>query len=151
MTLKHVGLEGYRTRLARTIACAEHLDELVRASSDFEAVHEPRLYIYSFHYVPSDLRTAVDENPDLLEPVEVYLADVHEAVVQRLQDEGLAYLTTTDIRGRTAYRLSICNHRTTPAVIDIVFEALAARGAELDRERRAELDVDDPDLRGREA
>lgn len=151
MTMKHLGLEGYRTRLARTIACAEHLDQLVRGADDFEAVHEPTLYIYSFHYAPSDLRAAVEENPDLREPVEAYLADLHEEVVEDLQDEGLAYLTTTEIRGRTAYRLSICNHRTTPEVIDAVFEALAERGADLDRERRADLEVDDPDLRERGA
>jgi hypothetical protein len=41
---------------------------------------------------------------------------------------------TTHIRGRTALRMSVCSHRTTPADIDTVFDALTQIGREISRE-----------------
>lgn len=135
--LKRYGLEGYREHLRRSVACAEHLDTLVRAHEDFRAVQEPNLFIYSFRYVPVDIQAALAEDPGVpLARVHEYLDDLTQAITDEVVESGLAFLTTTKIRGRVALRLSICSHLTTDADLERVFEALAETGARLDEERR---------------
>lgn len=60
MSLTHYGVEGYRTLLGQNIKCVVYLDQLVRASSDFEALHAPKLFIYSFRYAPEELRSQAE-------------------------------------------------------------------------------------------
>ena len=127
MSLKHYGAEGYRTLLRQNIRCAAHLDALVRADPDFEALHRPVLNFYCFRFVPARLR---DE------------ADAHAATLDRLNQEitdairasGLAFVMTSQLRGRTVLRLSVCSHRTTLGDIERVFDALRRLGHRLDRE-----------------
>ena len=132
-SLKHYGLEGYRTLLRESVDCAEHLDARVRAHDDFAAVQEPNLYIYSFRYVPADLQDALADPPAVpLERVHQYLDRLNQGITDSVVENGLAFLTTTTIHGRRSLRMSVCNHRTTTEDIDAVFEALAGTGAELD-------------------
>ena len=140
MSLKHYGLSGYRTLLRQNIACVEHLDTRVRDHPEFEALHEPTLFIYSFRYVPAELQgLSVDDEEGRI--LDTYLDELQEAVVDAVQESGLAYLTTTDIHGRAALRTSVCSHRTTPDDIDLTFEALADHGARLHADRRADTPV----------
>lgn len=137
MTLKHYGVAGYRALLRSGVDCAEHLDSLVRDHDDFATVHEPNLFIYSFRYIPADLREAVDDLPDAsLVRVHQYLDELNQGIVDEVVQSGLAFLTTTTIHGRRALRMSICSHRTTRADIEAVFEGLAETGAMLDESRR---------------
>lgn len=127
MTLKHYGVDGYRKLLTQGIRCAQRLDELVRASEDFEALHEPSLFIYSFRYVPARYQTAPNDDKD----VDTYLDKLNQHIADEIQASGFAFIMTSQLRGRTALRLSICSHRTTPADIEAVFEKLAEIGATL--------------------
>jgi glutamate/tyrosine decarboxylase-like PLP-dependent enzyme len=136
MSLKQYGLSGYRRLLRQNVACVEHLDARVRAHPDFEALHEPTLFIYSFRYAPAALQGSPDDSH-----VDAYLDDLQESIVDAVQESGLAYLTTTDVRGRAALRMSVCSHRTTTDDIDLTFEALAEHGARIDGARRS---TDDP-------
>ncbi len=137
MTLKHYGVAGYRALLRSGVNCAEHLDSLVRDHDDFATVQEPNLFIYSFRYIPADLREAVDDLPDAsLVRVHQYLDELNQSIVDEVVQSGLAFLTTTTIHGRRALRMSICSHRTTRADIEAVFEGLAETGALLDESRR---------------
>lgn len=117
MSLRHYGVEGYRKLLRQGIRCAERLDERVRASQDFQALQRPNLYIYSFRYAPPALRA---------EQTGAKLDILNQRIADEIQARGVAFLMTTKIRGQTALRLSICSHRTTPADIDAVFDALGA-------------------------
>jgi len=128
MTLRHYGADGYRRLLRQNIACARHLDRLVRTSEDFEPIHEPSLFIYSFRFAPATLR---GERADAL------LDRLNQQMNDRLQASGLAFVMTTRVRGRVVLRLSICSHRTTLADIERVFEGFRAIGAELLAEARA--------------
>lgn len=137
MSLKYYGLDGYRTLLRKSVACAEHLDTLVRAHDDFVAVQEPNLFIYSFRYVPADLQEVVADPPSVpLERVHQYLDQLNQDIADEVVQSGLAFLTTTTIRDRRALRMSICSHRTTTTDIEAVFDALAQTGARLDGEWR---------------
>ena len=137
MSLKYYGLDGYRTLLRKSVACAEHLDTLVRAHDDFAAVQEPNLFIYSFRYVPADLQAVFADPPSVpLERVYQYLDHLNQDIADDIVQGGLAFLTTTTIRGRRTLRMSICSHRTTTTDIETVFDGLAETGVQVDKELR---------------
>lgn len=138
MSLKHYGVEGYRRLLSQNVLAAAHLDRLVRESPDFEALHEPVLFIYSFRYAPRDLQrsSASKEGRDRIDK---YLDRLNQRIADELQLTGLAFLMTTSVRGRTVLRMSICSHRTTLEDIDVVFKKLGELGRALDQKGRKEL------------
>jgi len=141
MTLQHYGAEGYRKLLRRNIRCAEHLDARVQASTDFEALHRPTLFIYSFRYAPKDLRRLAATSSHAHSTVNAYLDYLNQRIADEIQLSGVAFVMTTSVRGRTVLRLSICSHRTTPHDIDVVFAKLREIGEGLDRKERRQLQV----------
>lgn len=141
-SLKLYGLDGYRSLLRRSVDCAERLDERVRAHDDFVAVQEPNLFIYSFRYVPADLREVLSDPPDVpLARVYQYLDELTQSTVDEVVRSGFAFLTTTTIRGRRSLRMSICSRRTTEADVEAVFDRLAETGARIDADRRPEASL----------
>lgn len=143
MSLKHRGLEGYRQLLRQNCRCAEHLHERVVAADDFEALQEPNLFIYSFRYLPEELRDPSGD-PNLEGDVDEYADRLNQRIADELRLTGEAYVTTTEVRGHTVLRLSICSHRTTPADIDRTFEALRDHGERIDLELRDRVDGNGP-------
>jgi glutamate/tyrosine decarboxylase-like PLP-dependent enzyme len=139
MTLKHFGVEGYRRLLRRNVACTEHLDDLVRSAPDFEALHEPILYLYSFRYAPADLPPPSGREAAGRAPVDAYLDTLNQRMADEIRESGEAFVMTTGVRGRTVLRLSICSHRTTRDDIDFVFGRLREIGERLDRAHRPDL------------
>lgn len=131
MSLKHYGAEGYRTLLGQNVKCVEHLDKLVRESSDFEALHEPTLFIYSFRYAPEALRKEAEGSSEKSKEINSYLDRLNQQIADEIQLSGVAFIMTTEVRGRTVLRLSICSHRTTLADIDLVFTKLRELGERL--------------------
>ncbi len=123
MSLKQYGVEGYRNLLERNIALAEYLDELVRKSEEFEALCKPVLQMYCFRFRPKRGR-ALSEND---------LNNLNQRIVDATQLTGKAFLMTTSIRGKTALRLSITNHRTTKKDIDTTFQTLRSIGRRLSK------------------
>ena len=137
MTMKQYGLEGYRALLRQSVDCARHLHERVSDHPDFTTLQAPNLYIYSFRYVPADLRAARSTAPEAAAPrLEEYLDNLNQGAVDAVLESGVAFPTTTLIRGRRAMRMSICSFRTAPQDVDRTFDALASAGARLDDERR---------------
>lgn len=110
-----------------------------RAADDFEVLQEPNLFIYSFRYLPTDLRDAVAD-ADQREAINDYVDWLNQRITDELRLTGEAFVTTTEIRDDTAIRLSICSHRTTPADIDTTFEALREHGEHIDAEGRKRVD-----------
>lgn len=133
MSLKHRGVEGYRQLLRQNCYCAEHLHDRVEGAENFQVLQEPNLFIYSFRYLPADLRSAEDS-------VNEYADWLNQRITDDLRLTGEAYVTTTEVQGHTVIRLSICSHRTTPADIDRTFEALRDHGQRLDEEHRDRLE-----------
>lgn len=135
MNIKHRGVEGYRQLLGQSCRCAEHLHERVLAAEDFEVLQEPNLFIYSFRYLPADLRDAVADD-DRREAIEEYADWLNQRIADELRLTGEAFVTTTEVRDHVAIRLSICSHRTTPTDIDRTFDALREHGERIDGEDR---------------
>lgn len=128
MSLKYLGTEGYRSLLAKNVKCVEHLDGLVRADADFEALHKPNLFMYCFRYCPSMLKETFKNNPvQLKEKTDL----LNQQIADEIQNSGQAFIMTSKLKGDVVIRLSVCSHRTTPDDIDKVFAALKNIGESL--------------------
>lgn len=124
--LRFLGARGLREALSRSLRLTRYLHGLVREHPDFEVLHEPTLYLYSFRYVPNGwmdgpVTSTMMERLDLL----------NAAIAEAIQRSGLALIMTTRIRGRVALRMSICSHRTRVQDVEATFEALAGIGRRL--------------------
>lgn len=126
MVLRSFGTAGLREVLSRSLRLARYLHALVGEHPDFEVLHEPTLYVYSFRYLPNALADR-PRSPAL----EARIDRLNEAIAQAVSRSGLALLMTTRIRGRVALRMSICSHRTLERDIEVTFEALAGLGRRL--------------------
>lgn len=122
MTLKQIGVERYRKLLERDVALAEYLDQLVRRSKDFEPLCKPVLQMYCFRFNPASSKLSETE-----------LNKLNQMIVDETQLTGKAFLMTTSIRGKTAIRFSITNHRTTKADIKLTFDTIRDIATRLSR------------------
>lgn len=135
MSLKAIGLDGYRKLLGRNVAQVELLDDLVRSHEDFESFHTPNLFMYSFRHAPGDLQAALtseetDEQERII--IQQYLDEANDSVAVSIQNSGLGFLTTTEMDGHLVLRMSICNHRTTSDDVRQLFDAFVEAGTEFD-------------------
>lgn len=117
MSMRHLGLAGYRRAIAHDIALAERLHAAARSAPDF-AVREPQsLSIVCLRFTPAVLagdEPALDaRNQDLL---------------ARVQWEGRAFLSSTVIDGRFWLRACIVNPRASEEDIDALLPVLRAAG-----------------------
>jgi glutamate/tyrosine decarboxylase-like PLP-dependent enzyme len=135
MALRHYGVEGYRKLLTQGIRCAERLHQRVCASEDFEQLHEPNLYIYSFRYAPLEVRQAVQRSAQGRARLDARLDRLNQRIADEIQARGIAFIMTTRIYERTVLRMSICSHRTTLSDIDAVFDSLTQIGREVSAEQ----------------
>jgi aromatic-L-amino-acid decarboxylase len=126
MVLRFFGASGLRAVLEKNIALARRLHEMVRDHPDFEALHEPTLYLYSFRYVPH----AVGE-PAAATVMAEAIDRLNESIAEAVRHSGVALVMTTRIRGRVALRFSICSQRTLAADVDRTFEVIAREGRRL--------------------
>jgi aromatic-L-amino-acid decarboxylase len=126
MVLRFFGAGGLRDVLSKSLRLARHLHRLVSEHPDFEVLHEPTLYVYSFRYLPNALA-----DRSLSPELEERLDRLNETIAEAVQRSGLALLMTTRIRGRVALRMSICSHRTLEQDVEATFEALAGLGRRL--------------------
>ncbi len=128
MSIKHLGVDGYRTLLARNVKCVEHLDALVRADADFEVLHKPNLHIYCFRYCPAFM---VDKWKNQPEKLNDRLDILNQQIADAIQLSGKAFVMTSKLRGQIVLRMSVCSHRTTPEDIESVFSTLKQLGEKL--------------------
>lgn len=129
MSIKHYGKEGYQKLLRQNIHCARQLHALVEAADDFVPMHQPELFIYSFRYLPAELRQQA-HHPS----VSAYLDRLNQQIVDTLMATGFAFILTSKVRGHIVIRLSICSHRTTLEDIEQVFDQLQQIGQRLHKE-----------------
>jgi glutamate/tyrosine decarboxylase-like PLP-dependent enzyme len=130
MVMRYFGARGLRSVFSKSLALARRLHSLVGEHPDFEVLHEPVLYVYSFRFVPNVLADRQDE-PE----IGAMLDRLNEEIARALAETGFAFLMTTRIRGRVALRMSIGSHRTTEEDIDATFAGIASIGRELARRR----------------
>ena len=114
MLLKGVGLDSLGEAIESNLACARHLESMVRASDDFEMVAPVELSIFCFRHVPAQLRNGSPEAIDAF----------NERLLIALQRDGSSYLSNAMLGGRFALRGCVLNYRTTLRDMEILLDDL---------------------------
>ena len=112
MLLKGVGLRVIRDAIESNLACAHHLEALVRQSSDFEMLAPVELSIFCFRYLPPGVTDEKDLNA------------YNERLLLALQRDGSSYLSNATVQGRFALRGCVLNYRTTTRDMEILLQDL---------------------------
>src|SRR5437867_6606345 len=120
MTFQHLGRDGVRDLIARHLALARHLAELVDAAPDLERLAAVELSIVCFRYAPARLRGDAGA-----------LDTLNERLMQEVQASGEAFLTQTTLRGRFALRACVLHFATTQADIAALVDVVRETGARL--------------------
>src|SRR4030095_15926764 len=114
MLLKGVGLHRLSEAIESNLACARHLESMVRASDDFEMAAPVELSIFCFRHVPAKLR---DQSP---QQIDIF----NERLLVALQRDGSSYLSNTTLAGRFALRGCVLNYRSTLQDMQILLDDL---------------------------
>jgi aromatic-L-amino-acid decarboxylase len=99
LLIKYVGAAALAEAVESNIACAKHLEKLVKSSDDFEMLAPVELSIFGFRHKPRGFAGDLDA--------------LNEETLVRLQRDGSSYLSNAKIRGRFALRGCVLNYRTT--------------------------------------
>jgi glutamate/tyrosine decarboxylase-like PLP-dependent enzyme len=119
MLLRGTGLKSLGAAIEKDLACARHLESLVRASGDFEMLASVELSIFCFRHRPKHL---VNESE---------IDGWNERLMVALQRDGSSYLSNATINGRFALRGCVMNHRTTLRDMDVLLDDLRRVAATL--------------------
>ncbi|MDQ6709635.1 MAG: aminotransferase class V-fold PLP-dependent enzyme [Candidatus Dormibacteraeota bacterium] len=114
MSLKYFGVENFRGAIDRAMDLARRAQQRIEASEEFELLCPVTLSVVCF-------RRRVRGTDD-----EAVHEHVNRALLQGIEDEGQAWLSSTRLHGRYALRMCVVNHNTGPSHIDRVFDWLAA-------------------------
>lgn len=113
MVLQQIGVNGYRELLTHDVAMAKALQERIRARTDFELLATGVLSVTCFRYTPP----GVDD-----------LNTFNRALLDIVQMEGNAFLTSTDLEGRFVLRACVVNFRVTEAELDTLLDVIVEAG-----------------------
>jgi len=114
MLLKGVGVSALSEAIENNLACARHLESMVRASDDFEMAAPVELSIFCFRHMPVQLR---NESPKTIDAF-------NERLLVALQRDGSSYLSNATLGGRFALRGCVLNYRTTLRDMEILLDDL---------------------------
>ncbi len=132
MILKGVGLRALGAAIENDLACARHLESLVRASEDFEMLAPVELSIFCFRHVPSRFKPALARADEAeRRRVEEELDAWNEHLLVELQRDGSSYLSNARVGGRFSLRGCVMNYRTTLRDMEILLEDLRRLGERL--------------------
>ena len=130
LALRHAGAAGYRRMISDDILLSRAMADAVREHATLQLVTQD-LSITTFRWVPEDLRSTLGE-----EPTERYLNELNEALLDRVQRSGEAFVSNAVVHGRYVLRACIVNFHTERHDVEALLEIVARFGRELDRERR---------------
>src|SRR6266496_1023028 len=114
MLLQGVGLDRISEAIESNLACARHLESIVRTSDDFEMAAPVELSIFCFRHVPVRLRNESSRTIDAF----------NERLLVALQRDGSSYLSNATLGGRFALRGCVLNYRTTLRDMEILLDDL---------------------------
>jgi glutamate/tyrosine decarboxylase-like PLP-dependent enzyme len=120
MSVQTFGLGRFRAAITRTIELAERAGERVARTPDLELLSPPSLGVLCFRYRPSGGDWGEDR-----------LAELNEAIQQRVIQSGTAMISSTRLRGAWSLRLCILSHQTTWEDLEQILDRIEAFGREL--------------------
>ena len=117
-TLKVLGTERLGESISRSCALTRYLEGRINATPELELMAPVELNIVCFRY------RARDSSPEQSN-------QLNSEIAIRLQESGIVAPSTTRLKGLTAIRAAIVNHRTSRAEIDALVEGTLAHGRAL--------------------
>jgi aromatic-L-amino-acid decarboxylase len=132
LALQQVGREGYARMIGDDIRLSERLHARVDEHPELEALTQG-LSITTFRYVPADLRAAREAGT-----ADSYLNELNQALLERIQASGEAFVSNAVVDGRYALRSCIVNFHTREADVDALPAIVARLGREVDGRLRLE-------------
>jgi aromatic-L-amino-acid decarboxylase len=123
MSLKEQGSSKYARIIQQNIDQAEYLGELVHASPALELAAPVTLNVVCFRYVTPNM------NGDELD-------EVNKQVVVELQEQGVAVLSGTVIKGKYVLRVANSNHRSRREDFDFLVREVIRIGKEITTSRQ---------------
>lgn len=111
MSFKRYGARQIGRWIDANIEQIERLHDLCARSADFEPVCKPTMGALCMRYH----RAGLDEPR---------LARIHHEVARRVEQGGRFWISTTLLKGRTAFRINPVNLRTRPEHMEELFETL---------------------------
>jgi glutamate/tyrosine decarboxylase-like PLP-dependent enzyme len=118
MAFKEQGVDKFARLIDQNIAQARYLSDLIRREPLLELAAPVTINIVCFRYRPKTIAE------DAVKPLNI-------EIMLRLQEQGIAALTDTTIRGAHALRVAINNHRTKRHDLDLLISEILRLGAEL--------------------
>ena len=136
MLLRGVGGRALGEAIEKDLACARHLEALVRASDDFEMLAPVELSIFCFRCVPMRLKRQLmtAEDGAARARIELELDRFNERLLVALQRDGSSYLSNANIHGRFSLRGCVMNYRTTLRDMEILLDDVRRVAAALSAE-----------------
>lgn len=136
MLLRLVGVRALGEAVEKDLACARHLEQLVRRSDDFEMLAPVELSIFCFRHLPDHLRGALKTaDSQRQSQIEKEIDGWNERLLIALQKDGSSYLSNALINGRFSLRGCVINYRTTLGDIEILLEDLRRVAKTLEQSR----------------
>jgi glutamate/tyrosine decarboxylase-like PLP-dependent enzyme len=132
LALRQVGAAGYRQMIGDDMRLARLLGEAVGREPELERF-TTALSIATFRFVPSDLKAraaATDAK------VVAYLDQLNQALLDRLQKGGEAFVSNAVLGGRYVLRACIVNFRTERADVEALPEIVVRTGRTIDAAMR---------------
>jgi len=120
LSLRYHGLAAFRSAIRSDLRHAQNLAELIRGTPTLELLAPVELSAVCFRYRSGEPGAAADR--------------LNAAILKRVIERGLVYLSNATLRGRFALRACFVNHRTTdrdvgqivPEVLDAARELLGS-------------------------
>jgi aromatic-L-amino-acid decarboxylase len=126
LALRQVGRDGYVRMIGDDIRLSQRLSASVAAHPELEACTQG-LSITTFRYVPADLRPQ-----SKTAGADAYLNALNEALLERIQASGEAFVSNAVVRGQYLLRACVVNFHTRVADVEALPEIVVRLGREVD-------------------
>ena len=122
MALKEHGIDKFGRLIDQNIAQGHYLHELITSEPLLESVAQPTINIVCFRYRPLGLDEAA-------------LKRLNVEIMMRLQEDGVAAISDTTVRGEHCLRIAINNHRTRRSDLDLLVREIVRLGCLINSSR----------------
>lgn len=119
MSLKVHGTRAFGRLIQQNVEQAAYLKRLVEREAELELLAPVALNVVCFRLHPQ----GIDD--------EVVLSRLNEELLLRLQESGIAVISSTVLRGRFALRVAITNHRSRREDFDLLVRTVLALGRDV--------------------
>jgi aromatic-L-amino-acid decarboxylase len=122
MALKEHGIDKFGRLIDQNIAQGHYLHELIAAEPLLESVAQTTINIVCFRYRPPGRDEAA-------------LKRLNVEIMLQLQEDGVAAISDTTVRGKHCLRVAINNHRTRRSDLDLLVREVVRLGRLIDTSR----------------